>query len=273
MTGKVTASYTLLKSGTKVRGAYGTGTKRPSFNDLFLLSTGGALTLVGNPNLASETQESWEVGIDQSLLGRKLRLSATYYENELKDLIAFSFTSFPNGTNFENISKVRTKGTEFSLSLVDFHNITFRANYNTLDTVVLDDRNGLGGGDFRQGEELLRRPNWWWSGSLTYHPGRFRGTVRINQVGDRLDRDFRPLLSGSFTFPRVTNPAYEKIDIAFAFDIIKNRKSILTKGKVSQVKDFTVEFKVNNILDRDYDETFGFNSPGIQWFAGLRTVF
>jgi len=272
VTNKITASHSLSKFGTKVRGAYGTGTKRPSFRDLFLLSTSGGVTQRGNPNLSSEYQESWEVGTDQILLSRKLRLGATYYENELKDLIAFSFTSFPNGTNFENISKVRTKGTEFYLSLVNFHNITFRANYNTLDTIVLDDRGGLGGGDFRKGEELLRRPNWWWSGSITYHPDRFRGTIRMNQVGKRLDRDFRPLLSGTFTFPRVTNHAYEKIDVVLSVDIIKNRKSILTKGKTSQMKDFTVEFQVNNILDRDYDEIFGFNSPGIQWFVGLKTV-
>jgi len=273
VTGKVSASYEHPATLTRIRGTYGTGTKRPSFNDLFLLSTGGFFTLRGNPNLKSEAQESWEAGADQSFLGRKLKLSATYYENELKDLIAFSFTAFPNGFNFENISKVRTKGAEFSVALVDFHDFTVRANYNTLDTVVLDDRNGLGGGDFRQGEELLRRPNWWWSGSITYHPDRFRGTVRVNQVSQRLDRDFRPLVSGSFVFPRVNNAGYTKLDLALAYDIIKDRKSVLPGAALSSIRGLTIEVKVNNILDEDYDEVFGFNAPGIEWFAGFRVLF
>ncbi len=273
VTGKISASYEHPRTLTRIRGAYGTGTKRPSFNDLFFLSTGGFFTLRGNPNLKSEAQESWEAGVDQSFLGRKLKLSATYYENELKDLIAFSFTPFPNGFNFENISKVRLKGAEFSLALIDFHDFTVHANFNTLDTVVVDDRKGLGGGDFRQGEELLRRPNWWSSGSITYHPDRFRVTLRVNQVSQRLDRDFRPLLSGDFTFPRVNNPGYAKVDLAASYDLVKDHKSIFRGASPSPVKRLSVEIKVNNLLDKDYDEVFGFNAPGIEWFAGFRLSF
>lgn len=266
-TGKVSAAYRIRKSGTKIRGAWGRGVKRPSFTDLF-----GVSTFAGNPNLKSERQENWEAGIDQFFLGRKLKLSATYYRSTMKDLIAFSFGGFPNGTSFENISEVRMKGAEFSLALIDFHDFTIRANYNTMDTKVLDDKNGLGGSSFLQGEELLRRPNWWWSGSITYHPDRMKLTVRVNSVSSRRDLDFRPFVDGSNggASRKVNNPGHTKVDLAFSYDIVKDYKSIFGGDALKGIKRLSLEFKINNLLDEDYDEAFGFNSPGINWFAGFR---
>jgi vitamin B12 transporter len=271
-TPKFSAAYMFRETGTKIRGAYAKGFKRPTFGDIFGGSFAGFSTIVGNPNLKSEEQENWEVGINQSLLSRKLQFNATYFNSELKDLIAFSFVSFPNGTNFENISKARLKGAEFSIALIDFRNFTIRANYNTLDTKVLEDRNGLGGTNFRQGEELIRRPNWWWSGSITYHPDRMRFTVRVNSVSSRRDLDFRPFVDGSNggLTRIVNNPGYTKIDLAFAYDLTKNYKSIWEGDDRKWVKGLSIELKVNNLLDEDYDEVFGFSSPGINWFAGFR---
>ncbi|MBI1725429.1 MAG: TonB-dependent receptor, partial [Candidatus Tectomicrobia bacterium] len=273
VTGKLSASYLYGPTGTRVRGAMGSGTKRPSFNDLFFFSDQGFLVLRGNPNLESERQESWEAGVDQYLMGRRLVLSATYFENTLKDLISFSFAGFPNGTNNENISKVETKGVELSLALVDFRDFTVRANWNYLDTIVADDRDGSGGQDFRQGQGLLRRPHWWWGGALSYHPGPFRATLSLREVGQRPDRDFTPLLAGSFTFPRVHNPRYMRADLALAYDLIRDRKPSLPGLSLPGVQRLTVELKVNNLADKDYDEVFGFNAPGINWMAGLRLHF
>lgn len=273
VTGKLSASYLYGPTGTRVRGAMGSGTKRPSFNDLFFFSDQGFFVLRGNPNLKSERQESWEAGVDQYLMGRRLVLGATYFENDLKDLISFSFAGFPNGTNNENISKVHTKGVELSLALVDFRDFTLRANWNYLDTIVADDRDGSGGQDFRQGQGLLRRPHWWWGGALSYHPGPFRATLSLREVGQRPDRDFTPLLAGSFTFPRVHNPRYMRADLALAYDLIRDRKPSLPGLSLPGVQRLTVELKVNNLADKDYDEVFGFNAPGINWMAGLRLHF
>ena len=205
--------------------------------------------------------------------GRQLVLSATYHESTLKDLISFSFGGFPNGTNFENISKVEIKGVELSLALVDFRGFTVRANWNYLDTIVADDRGGRGGQDFRQGQGLLRRPHWWWSGSASYHPGRFRATLSLHEVGERPDRDFRPLLAGSFAFPRVHNSSYLRTDLTLGYDLIQDGKPALPGLALPRVQRLAVELKVNNLADKDYDEVFGFNAPGINWMAGLRLHF
>ena len=262
-TGKLSASYKIPGTGARIRGAVGEGVKRPSFAEL--LDVYGP----GNPNLKSERQRSWEAGFDQFLAGKKLKVSATYYNNEIDDLIAWSAGKFPNGTNYENIRKARIKGAELSMSLVDFHDFSAHASFNTMDTITLDDGGVDGAPNYVEGEELLRRPDWWWSASISYHPERVKATLRVNTVGDRWDIDD----SAPWPFPRVVNPGFTRVDLALSLDVVKDRISMFDKTRKSRLKDLTVELKVNNALDEEYEAIYGFESPGIQWFAGVRAVF
>ncbi|MED5580175.1 MAG: TonB-dependent receptor [Nitrospinota bacterium] len=258
---KISSAYYFKERGTRIRSVYGKGVKRPSFTDIF-----GTQSYVGNPNLDPEVQKSWEFGIDQEFLGKLVKASATYYHNELKNIIAWSWTAYENGTNYENITKARTKGAEFSISILNYNDFTIRANYNTLDTIVLDDSNGLGGSSFKQGQELVRRPNWWWSSSISYHPKPFIATVNINQMSSRRDFDYRGFVDGTNggSSTRINNAGFTKIDVAISY--------YLKKLPLSDQKT-TLEFKVNNLLDEDYDEVFGYNAPGIEIYAGMSTSF
>ena len=274
MTGKISASYKIPGTGARIRGAVGEGTKRPTFGETLDL-----YGQIGNPNLKSERQKSWEAGFDQFLANKKLKFSATYYENEIDDLIAWAPTPttppgspppFANGTNYENIRKARIKGAELSLSLLDFHDFSAHASFNTMDTITLDD-GGVSSLNYAEGEALLRRPDWWWSASISYHPDRLRATLRVNTVSDRWDRDDSPI----WPLPpiRVVNPGYTRVDLALSLDVVKDRISMFDKTRKSKVKDLTVELKVNNALDEKYDAIYGFGAPGIQWFAGVRAIF
>ena len=262
VTGKISASYKIPGTGARVRGAVGEGIKRPSFAEL--LDVYGP----GNPNLMSERQKSWEAGFDQFFAKKKLKFSATYYENEIDDLIAYSFNKFPNGTNYENIQKARVKGSELSLSLVNFHDFTAHASFNTMDTITLENK-GIGAPNYVEGEELLRRPNWWWSASVSYRPNRLRATLRVKTVSDRQDIDD----SQPWPYPRVKNPGFTRVDLALSLDVVKNRISMFDKTNKSKVKYLAVELKVNNAFDEDYESIYGFSEPGIQWFAGFRAIF
>ena len=261
-TGKLSASYKIPGTGARIRGAVGEGIKRPSFAEL--LDVYGP----GNPNLKSERQRSWEAGFDQLLGGKKFKLSGTYYVNEIDDLIAYSFTPFENGTNYENIQKARVKGAELSFSLLDFHDFSAHASFNTMDTVALETE-GLGAPNYVEGEELLRRPDSWWSGSITYHPNRLRASLRVNSVGERWDIDD----SAPWPYPRVVNPGFTKVDLALSLDVVKGGISLFDKTRKSRFKDLTVELKVNNALDEEYEAVYGYESPGVQWFAGVRAIF
>jgi vitamin B12 transporter len=77
---RVSASYTFPWSQTKLRGGYSTGIRAPSFIENF--GTGDP-SVVGNPDLKPEQSVSWEIGLDQPLLGGRALLSATYFANEL----------------------------------------------------------------------------------------------------------------------------------------------------------------------------------------------
>ncbi len=261
-TGKLSASYKIPGTGARIRGAVGEGIKRPSFAEL--LDVYGP----GNPNLKSERQKSREVGFDQLFAKKKLKFSATYYVNDIDDLIAYSFAPFENGTNYENIQKARVKGAEFSFSLIDFHDFSAHANFNTMDTVALETE-GLGAPNYMEGEELLRRPDWWWSASVSYHPDRLRASLRVNTVSDRWDIDD----SQPWPYPRVVNPGFTRVDLALSLAVVKDRISMFDKTRKSKVKDLTVELKVNNALDEEYEAVYGYTAPGIQWFAGVRAVF
>ncbi len=261
-TGKFSASYKIPGTGARIRGAVGEGIKRPSFAEL--LDVYGP----GNPNLKSERQHSWEAGFDQFFAGKKLKFSATYYVNEIDDLIAYSFSPFENGTNYENIQKARVKGAELTFSLLDFHDFTAHASFNTMDTVALETE-GLGAPNYVEGEELLRRPDWWWSASISYHPDRLRASLRVNTVSDRWDIDD----SQPWPYPRVVNTGFTRVDLAFSLDVVKGRISIFDKTRKSAFQELAVELKVNNALDEEYDAIYGFSAPGIQWFAGVRAIF
>ncbi len=261
-TGKLSASYKIPGTDARIRSAVGEGVKRPSFAEL--LDVWGP----GNPNLRSERQKSWEAGFDQFLAGNKIRFSATYYVNEIDDLIAWSFVPFENGTNYENIQKARVKGAELSLSLLDIHDFTVHASFNAIDTEALETQ-GLGAPHYVKGEALLRRPDWWWSGSISYHPELLKATLRGNTVSDRWDIDD----SAPWPFPRVVNPGFTKVDLALSVDIVKGGILMFDKTKRSRFNSLTVEFKVNNVLDEEFEAVYGYESPGRQWFAGVRAMF
>ena len=262
-TGKISASWRVPGAGTRIRGAAGEGVKRPAFSEL--LDVFGP----GNPNLRSERQRSWEAGFDQFFGGGKLRLGATWHESEIDDLIAYSFAGFPNGTNYENVRKARIKGAELSLALLDFHDFSAYANFSAMDARATDDGGVDGAPNFVKGKSLLRRPDWWWSGSIVYHPNRWKAALRVNSVSERRDVDD----SAPWPYPRVINPGFTRVDLALSLDLVKDRASTLDGTRSARVRDFTVELKVNNLFDEEYEEAFNFSAPGVRWFAGFRLVF
>jgi hypothetical protein len=69
----------------------------------------GSLSVVGNPDLTPAQSVSWEVGVDQPLLGSRALLSATYFANTFTELM--TFVSGP-GPNFLKIQGAESSGVE-----------------------------------------------------------------------------------------------------------------------------------------------------------------
>ncbi|NIP29681.1 MAG: TonB-dependent receptor, partial [Candidatus Dadabacteria bacterium] len=151
---RLSLSYLLRDHGTKLRAAVGRGIKEPTFFENF-----GGFGLTGNTNLDPEESLSIEGGVDQKLFNELLELNFTYFWNRFENLIVFDFAGFSNGTNFENINEVKTKGVEIGGTLNPGYGVLVAVNYTFLDSEVIDD-GGLGspGGQFFEGADLIRRP-------------------------------------------------------------------------------------------------------------------
>ncbi len=235
---------------TRVRGAWGTGIKEPSFFAQF-----GGFGIPGNPNIKAEKSESWEVGVDQPLVGRLLEVGVTYFENRFRDLIAF--VSFTEGS--KNIQAVRTDGVELVMTLKPIKGWTASGTYTFLETNVTDD-GGIGGQNtFPKGQPLLRRPRHSGSVSMGYTGNRLSVAAALFVKGDSVDRDFsRP---GS---PRVTLPGYEKLDLSFAYTLFKD---------VAGLREVTWKTRLQNLLNERYEEVFGFSTARFSALTGIEVRY
>ena len=63
----------------RVRGAYGTAVKNPTFTERFGFYT----NFIGNPMLQPEKSKNWELGFDHEPLNRSWKLSATIFNSDL----------------------------------------------------------------------------------------------------------------------------------------------------------------------------------------------
>ena len=108
---EVSAAYILKPTQTKFHAHVGTGYRAPSLYELYggYVYNGFAMT-VGNPDLVPEESLGWEMGIDQTFLGGKLKTGATYFKTEFENLIQYSAGSF------NNVEEAETSGIESYIS-------------------------------------------------------------------------------------------------------------------------------------------------------------
>ncbi|MCH7622797.1 MAG: TonB-dependent receptor, partial [Nitrospinae bacterium] len=121
---KFEGAYRFQKTGTRLRGAYATGFRAPSLNELFFPD-------FGTPSLKPEESKSWEVGLDQNLLDDKVIITVTYFETDFENLIE---TVDLGGFVFraQNVAKATIKGVETSIKIVLPQNFRVSTNYTWL---------------------------------------------------------------------------------------------------------------------------------------------
>lgn len=237
-TWRVQGSYR-LPTGTRVRGAYGTGVKNPGYYELYGFSDG---RYIGNPNLKPEKSEGWEAGIEQSFADETITFGATYFDSTLKGEI---YTTYPAPTfvatpaNRTTLSKQH--GVELFASARPIPQLRFDASYTHLDA----DENGV---------EEVRRPGDIASFNATYISSdeRLSTTLTVRHNGRMTDVAFT---DPSFVPVRVSLKPYTLVNLNVAFDVVE------------KVQLFG---RVENLFDVDYEEVFSFATPGIGAFAGVR---
>ena len=246
-------AFLIKETGTKLRGGLGRGIKEPTIIENFGLGE----FAIGNPGLKPEESISWEIGFDQKIFKDIVELNFTFFWNKFDNLIVFSFAPFSNGTNFENIQEARTKGIELGGTLRPLDGLTISGNYTLLNSEVTDD-GGLGSIGFMEGEELIRRPKHSFSFIANYFYRGFNINLNGIYVGKRDDLDFSDFIN--FTTNRVTLDDYFRLDFAGYYEI---PVSFL---RLNEVRIFT---RIENLLDEDYEEVFGFSAEEFNFIVGL----
>lgn len=237
---RISGSYQ-INDATRLRAAVGTGQKRPTFTELFGFFPDQFL---GNPNLQPEESTAWEVGVNQYF--GTVRTEITYFNERLKneingfvfDLNTFQFTAENQDGNS------RRQGIEFGLSGDLGQRVSYSASYTYTDA---DEPNG----DGRRVE--LRRPKHRGSANLNFSVTP-RANINLNLTynGTQQDQFFPP-------FP---NPS-EIVDL-------DNYTLVNLAGHWEMTPRLTLTGRVENLLDEDYEEVFGFRAPGTGAFVGLQ---
>ena len=120
LTYKFEAAYKFKQWDLRVRGAYATGFRAPTFNEL-------SFPNFGNPNIQPEKSESFEVGMDKNLFNKIVRLELTFFNINFDPLIT--------GNPVENVSKAKSRGIEAHVGVDLPFNLYLSNNYTWTEAI------------------------------------------------------------------------------------------------------------------------------------------
>ncbi len=228
-----------LTEAIRLRSAVGTAVKNPTFTERFGFYT----NFIGNPNLIPEESTSWELGADQLIMGGDLTLSLTIFDAELENEIdgfvydpaTFAYTSSNiNGTS-------ERKGAELSAVGNISESMSLSAAYTYTDST----------GDDAIRE--VRRPrhiaslNLGWQAAHNLHLN-----TNIQFTGEQTDVYFPP-------FPEPSQVVG-----------LSNHTLLNINLNYSATEKLEMYLKLENALNDNYEEVFGYQTLGFGASLGLR---
>ncbi len=231
---------------TRLRVSAATGIRPPSAFEI---------AFTDNPALKSERTRSVDVGVEQALAGGRVLVEATAFFNRYDDLIVSVGQSFQNTSQFrtDNLSNSQARGLEFAATGRTPQGFEARATYTWLHTEILavDSTESEAPGGFSIGDALLRRPRHQGSVELSFTQPVFSVFTSIGTRSATLDVDPSFGSFGGF----FDNPGYAVVNLG---------------GSVHAWTGVEFTARVQNLLDRRYEEAFGFPTLGRSVMAGLR---
>ena len=238
------ASYTLPNSSTRLRGAFGTAVKNPTFSERFGFFT----NFQGNPDLQPEESKSWEVGIDQTLFDGNLLFGLTYFKAKLKNEInGFVFDPMTFAFTAENVDGTSNReGVEVTLDAVLSDTLTAKASYTYTDATERD--------AVRREVDETRRPRHLASASINWLVlDNLNVSLNAQYNGEQKDQDFN-----SFPATVETLDDFTLVNLAVNYQVNKQ---------------LSFYSRIENLLDEDYEEVLGYQTLERGIYAGVRYNF
>ncbi len=232
-TWKVAPGYNIKSTGTRLKTTYGTGFKAPSLSQLYDPSA-------GNPALKPERSRGWDAGFEQSLWGDKATFGTTLFRNDITGLIGFGPAPLYATLN---VGKARTQGVESSIFLRPAVDWTVNANYtySIADNRIAD-------------TSLLRRPKNMANAAAAYRYGEGNDVgLNVRYVGPSRDSYY-----------------------ASPVGAVIGMKAFTTLGLFTNYTlnpTVTLYGRLDNVLDKRYEEISGYGQPGMSLFVGTKARF
>lgn len=228
---------------SKLKASYGTAFRAPSLFDRYGVDTFG---YVGNPNLRPERSRGYELGIvtEIPLGGRAdgLTLSATYFDNRIRDLIQSQFGLV---STVVNIARAKANGVETAVTVRPASWLDADFTYTYTDTR-----------DTSTGARLLRRP------------------LNAASAGLRI----RPLPNLTIAPELIYTGAFQDFlvdDFGFGRAVGRARSGLI--GNLNVTYDVTPKLALygyaKNIGGSRFEPASGFSTPGPSVLAGTRVKF
>ena len=223
---RFSGSWEWAETGLSLNGSWGEGFKLPSFYAL-------GNPIVGNTDLVPETSQGWDAGLGYALWQERVKLSLTYFEIDVRNLIDFNSDTF----QLQNLSRVESQGVEGQVlfSPTETLSITGHATWNSVR---------------EQGAsvQLLNRPIWRGGVGALWAP--------FNRLQVRLQALFvGPLRAESVPTGVVTLGGYQRVDHAVSWQLLSWLEGYLA---------------LDNVLDQKYQEQIGLPTPGVRPRIGFQ---
>ena len=230
---------------TTVRASFGTGIRPP---DAF------ELAFTDNPALKPERSRSADFGVSHVLLPQ-LTVEATAFFNRYDDLIVAVGGSFADTSRYrtDNISNARARGLELESAWRGPHGVHARLAYTWMSTEILAvDQSGRRAAAVCGGRSADSPPS---------EPGRRRSgmdAIGIYRIHDGPRRGARCSTSSLRSAPSAAcspRPGFTVVDAGAAWRLTPHVE-VFGRGL--------------NLLDRRYEEAYGYPAPGRMGMVGLR---
>jgi vitamin B12 transporter len=242
------ASYALrFGSGfwgaTRLRASYGEGIKEPAI-----------LPLDCSPQLKPEQSVTVDAGIDQYFASDRLHFSATFFHNDFRDIVSFTYSGPQNcpaySGSYFNTDKARADGVNSSFEVKATRWLNIGGNYSYDDSKVLASPNAYDPA-LEPGNRLFLRPLHSANLVANAHFLRMNWNIAGFYVGRRTDSDFLGL-------GLTSNPSYVRWDLSNSID--------LGHG-------FSTVAHFANLFDRHYQDAIGYPALGYNYRLGLKYVW
>lgn len=243
VTPRVALSYLVKEWGTRFKASWAEGFRAPTLNDLFYPGFPPCPPF-GNQNLDPEKSKSFDAGAEQGFWQNRVKLGVTYFQNDFRDMIQFALVDPANYCfQAQNVGRARSRGVEVEASVEPINRLLLTAAYTYTDTR-----------DITAGTELRRFPR-----NRAVLSALWEATDRIatHATVTVVSSQFEDKVLGR-------NAGYTRVDLGGYSEILR---------KWGILENLRLTATINNLLDEDYQETFGFPALGLNYLVGLTARF